>query len=164
MRTTNIQTYSSVCQYSSLDLWADVRFDDTTTVELLNSNGRLPESSVASHLACCISKSGTISLDITVDFSFFRHDSSEPKTPVRKLHLPLVKIITGQNGDHTAGWTSLNLYYHTKSNHVLAFLSMLSLTPHPEIIRFREFIWREVPDQTPFPRYPHVTRGVPPAR
>ena len=95
--------HEAICQHSSL--WSDIKLDYTIYTRF-SVRGIFQEWRASNYLRCCLKYSGTMPLDITLDFAQFTQVSYGGRINYEALVIPLLEILVGQGEEHLARWRS----------------------------------------------------------
>ena len=91
--------HEAVCHHSSL--WSDIKLN-YTIYTTFSVDGAFQESRASNYLCCCLKYSGTMPLDITLDFEH----RIEVELHIKIQLILLLKVLVGRDEEHLVRWRS----------------------------------------------------------
>ena len=143
-------------------LWADIRLD-YTIYTMFSVGDTFQESRASNYLRCCLKYSGTVPLDITLDFGQFTEISfgsniviSTRRNDDETRIIPLLKVLVGQDEEHLVRWRSFTWRAIICAESIPTTLSFLpSSIPNLQTVKFFDAFYHDN-SHSAFPACPNL--------
>ncbi len=140
--------HEAVCHHSSL--WSDITLDKTIHT-MFSVGDTFQESRASNYLHCCLKYSGTMPLDITLDFESFTERSFGGNVEIRISSgnvetqiIPLLKVLIGRGEEHLVRWRSFTWHAIICARSIPITLSFLPSTiPNLRTLKFFEVFYQD---------------------
>ncbi len=139
--------HEAVCHHSSL--WSDIKLN-YTIYTMFSVGGTFQESRASNYLRCCLKYSGTMPLDITLDFEQLIDVSFGDEMYIKRQIIPLLEVLVGHGEEHLVRWRSFTWRAMCLESIPITLSFLPSTIPNLQTVKFFDMFY----DDDPHPAFP----------
>ena len=140
--------HEAVCHHSSL--WSDIKLN-YTIYTTFSVDGAFQESRASNYLCCCLKYSGTMPLDITLDFEH----RIEVELHIKIQLILLLKVLVGRDEEHLVRWRSFKWHAKWEESIPITLCFLPSTIPNLQTVKFFNINYKDEL-HTAFPTCPNL--------
>jgi len=135
-------------------LWSDIKLD-RTIYTMFSVGNMFQESRASNYLRCCLKYSGTMWLDIKLDFEQLAELSFGAAIHIETRLIPLLQVLVGRGGEHLVRWRSFTWHAWRAESIPITLCFLPSTIPNLRIVKLFYLFYEDIV-HTAFPTCPNL--------